>query len=442
MSARATFILWALTATLASADCACSSKRAPAPLTGDEASEDPTEEQFETPAQEAAEEALETGGNAGAGASVSVGGFQGGPGGSSFGGVPAGGVGNSTGAGGGAIAGASGASPGGAAGVANGGTSAVVGAGGAGNAGGFSSDGGSPAAGGSGPVTYPMLTASSFGAPTRIASTTAFTLAEGPLWDPCEHRLLFADVSASKIYSLTSSGQLSTFASNTGNTNGIAFDKDGSLILAQMVPPGHVSRRDKSGTITPLEPPGSRLHTPDDVTVRSDGVIYFTDGSFPPTGTAILTPLPVYALLPGAATLSNGGSVAGPNGVELSPDEKTLYVDAYFQGAVVKYSVNPDGTLTKGATLVGGLTNPDSLCLDAAGNLYVGVSTGLAVIRPDGSRVGLIPVPSAQGVTNCTFGGDDGKTLYITAWTALFHVDAVPIPGLEWMVNRKKLGCM
>jgi gluconolactonase len=320
---------------------------------------------------------------------------------------------------------------------------AVGAAGGPPGVGGASNGGGGGLSGAGGTVMYPPIAASQLGMPTRVAATTALTLAEGPLWDPCAHRLLFADVTASKIYSLAIDGGVSVFASNTGNTNGIAFDIDGSLILAQMGgAPGHISRRDKMGTITPLEPAGTRLHTPDDVVVRSDGAIYFTDGDFPPIGSIDLAPLPVYVLKHGATTLSNGGSVPGPNGVELSPDEKTLYVDSYNQGAVIQYAVAPDGSITKGAALATGLTNADSLCVDAAGNLYVGVSTGLQVLRPDGSKVALIRIQSTQGVTNCEFGGDDGKTLYITAWTTVWQITGMPIPGLQWSVNRVRLGCM
>ena len=298
-------------------------------------------------------------------------------------------------------------------------------------------------AGDSEPTTYPMLDAAQLGRPTSIQSSTRFTLAEGPLWDPCAHRLLFVDVSASIIYELTSNGTIGVVARNTSNANGLAWDVDGSLILAQMGGnPGHIARRKPDGTIQTIEPAGSRLHTPDDVIVRSDGTIYFSDGQFPPIGTVNLGPLPVYALKPGGSMLLNGGTVTGPNGVELSPDEKTLYVDSYFGGSVVKFAIADDGSLTKGAALATGLVNPDSLCLDAAGNLYVGVSTGLQVLRPDGSRVGLIPVPTTQGVTNCAFGGDDGKTLYITAWTALWEITGMPIPGLEWSVSRKRLHCM
>ncbi len=296
------------------------------------------------------------------------------------------------------------------------------------------------------PVTYPPLNPAQIGTPAQIQSTRAFSLAESPLWDPCGHQLLFVDVVASNIYSLKADGAITVFASNTNNANGIAFDVNGSLILAQMGGrPGHIARLDRTGKITRIDPPapgGAPLHTPDDVIVRSDGTIYFTDGDFPPIGSIDLSLLPVYGFKPGAAMLSNYGTVAGPNGIELSPDEKTLYVDAYFGGSVVTYSVAPDGTLAKGPTFASGLSNPDSLCLDAAGNLYVGVSAGLQVFRPDGTKVALIPVPSTQGTTNCTFGGQDGKTLYISAWTKLLKVENMPIPGLDWVVNRKRLGCM
>jgi gluconolactonase len=301
---------------------------------------------------------------------------------------------------------------------------------------------GQSAAGSAGSVSFPTLDISTLAAPTKITtSPTTLTLAEGPLWDPCGNRLLFSDVSKSTIYALSSADELSVFANDTRNANGLAFDLDGSLILAQMGQPGHVARLDKTGQMTTLDPAGSALHTPDDVIVRSDGTIYFSDGDFPPTGGGTLGPLPVDGFKPGAMTLQNGGTVRGPNGVELSPDEKTLYVDAYSEGSVVKFDIADDGTLTKGSTLVSGLSGPDSLCVDEAGNLYVGVRKGLQVLAPDGTKLGVIAVQASQGVTNCAFGGDDGKTLYITAWTTLWKLPGMPIAGLEWRKNREHLAC-
>jgi len=321
---------------------------------------------------------------------------------------------------------------------------AIMGAAGSGSGGSAAGSGGMPGTGGmTGPVSYPMLDGAMIGSPTQVMLTTAVTLAEGPTWDPCGHQVLFVDVNASTIYALSNTGAQTVFMSNTSNANGIAFDPtDGSLVLAQMGgAPGHVARRDKSGMVHQIDPAGSMLHTPDDVVVRSDGTIYFTDGDFPPIGTINFSALPVYQIPPGTMMLVNGGTLMGPNGIELSPDEKTLYVDAYFGGQVIKFDVAADGKLTKGAAVASGLTNPDSLCLDAAGNLYVGVSTGLQVLRPDGSMVKLIPITSSQGVTNCTFGGDDGKTLYITAWTTVWKVTGMPIPGLDFVNNTARIKC-
>jgi gluconolactonase len=363
-----------------------------------------------------------------------------------------------------ATAGASGRAATGMAGATGGSIARDSGAGGGGMDGGASNaagtgtaDGASNTAGAGGatdPLTYPALDPAAIGTPVQIAN--GFGLAESPVWDPCEHQLLFSDVQGGGgrgvINALGADGNVSVVMMNTANTNGFAYDIDGSLILTQMGgKPGHVARRDLTGTVTVIDPAGSMLHTPDDVVVRSDGTIYFSDGDFCPIGTLLgyLSALPVYMIKPGTSTLVNVGTTTGPNGIELSPDEKVLYVAGYGNGTLSAFDVADDGTPTKRATpLVSGLTDPDSLCLDAAGNLYLGVSSGLQVLRSDGTKVKLIPITAPAGsctkagVTNCTFGGDDGKTLYITTWTTLFKIDAMPIPGLDWIVGKQRAKCM
>jgi gluconolactonase len=311
---------------------------------------------------------------------------------------------------------------------------------------------GTGAAGTGSPMTYPMLDASAIGKPSQVAM--GFTLAESPVWDHCGKQLLFVDVEASTIHTLSTDGKVGVFAKNTNYANGIAFDLDGSLLLAQMGGSnghGALARRDAAGMVTVLadkDPAGMPLHTVDDVVVGSDGAIYFSDGDFAHgstyTSLGYNAQLPVYALKPGTGmrTLLKGDTVSGPNGIELSPDEKTMYVDGFGEGTVWKFTIGADGTPKKGAALTRGLSNPDSLCLDAAGNLYVGVSSGLQVLRPDGTKVTVIPVTSAKGVTNCSFGGDNGTTLYVTAWTGVWKVDNMPIPGLDWVVNKTRQKCM
>ena len=85
--------------------------------------------------------------------------------------------------------------------------------------------------------------------------------------------------------------------------------------------------------------------------------------------------------------------------------------------------------------LITDLTSPDSMCLDLAGNVYIGVSTGIQVVRQDGSKVALLRVGS--NTTNCAFGGPDGKTLFITAWSKLLSLENMPVPGLAWAQDKR-----
>lgn len=204
---------------------------------------------------------------------------------------------------------------------------------------------------------------------------------------------------------------------------------------------GRITRIEHDGKITVLAdraPGGGTLNTSDDLVLRSDGTIYFSDPIIP-NGDSIVVSIflkPVYRLDPGASVPKEVAAALVPNGVELSPDEKTLYVGAFLGGEVLRFDVAADGSLSKQRVFLPNLNNPDSMCLDAAGNVYVGVNEGLAVAYPDGTPVKLIRMLTAQGVTNCGFGGEDGKTLYITAWNSLWAIHDMPIPGLDWTINQ------
>jgi gluconolactonase len=199
---------------------------------------------------------------------------------------------------------------------------------------------------------------------------------------------------------------------------------------------------------------GAAMHASDDLAILSDGTIYFTDPEFAhgPCNSALtcndlVGRLPIYsATTDGTVTLE--GMTTGPNGVDSSPDEKTLYVDSYFGGVTMRFTIGSDHHLTAGDPLASGLSYPDSMCVDDAGNIYVGVREGVAIFKPDGTPVTTISVPQVAlppstrtGVTNCGFGGEDGKTLYITGWTTLWRVDNVPIPGHDWVLNKKNKSC-
>jgi gluconolactonase len=293
------------------------------------------------------------------------------------------------------------------------------------------------------PELFPTLEAAQIGVPMRLVAN--HELAEGPLWDHCRKKLLFTDVEHKAIHTIEPDGTIGMFRMDTNFTNGLAFDMSGRLVQAEMGgrDGGRVTRIEKDGTLTVLAdktPRGAQLNTTDDLIVRSDGTIYFSDPIIPhgPSATVSITGKPLYRIpagMPGTVILEDTLSL--PNGVDLSPDEKVLYVAEFLGGAVARFDVAADGSLSGRKTFLGGLTNPDSMCVDAAGNVYIGVSQGLVIARPDGMRVKTVSMQTNNGVTNCEFGGEDGKTLYITAWASVWKIENMPIPGLVWTVNKR-----
>lgn len=305
--------------------------------------------------------------------------------------------------------------------------------------------------GGTSPSTpaYPPLEASQLkGMP--VAVVKGFSLAEGALWEHCTGTLLFTDVDVARVHRLTPPSMVTLLHSDTNYANGLAFDPTGALWRAEMGggPEGsRVARVDASGVrevSIDKTATGGAFHNPDDLVFRSDGTLYFTDPTFEhgPHGADSLFNRPIYRVTPEAQGFKviKETEFPGPNGIELSPDEKTLYISSYHGDELASYSIAPDGSLSNRKSLRKGLNHADSLCVDIAGNLYVGIDKGLRVLRADGSIVGTIPVASPDGVTNCEFGGDDGKTLYITAWTTIWKIEGLPYPGAQWH-RHKDLPC-
>jgi gluconolactonase len=291
--------------------------------------------------------------------------------------------------------------------------------------------------------SFPAITGAMFGTPTLIAAD--YELSEGPLWDPCEERLLFSDVNARRIYAYTPGAKATVYVERTNYVNGMIFDREGGLLLAEMGGGygGRITRmgRDKQvEVLVDRDPNGNRLRTSDDLTLHSNGTIYFSDpeithGLFVSLSVA---PSPFYRLSPGPAgmrSIVKEGQGRGTNGIRLTRDMKTLLVSEYSAGKLSKYTVLPDGSVEDAGDLITDLTSPDSMCLDLAGNVYIGVSTGIQVVRQDGSKVALLRVGS--NTTNCAFGGPDGKTLFITAWSKLLSLENMPVPGLAWAQDKR-----
>lgn len=257
-----------------------------------------------------------------------------------------------------------------------------------------------------------------------------FTFTEGPQWIEADGTLLFSDIDGNTIHRLTPPAAISTYRMPSNNSNGLAVDQEGRLLAAE-----HGARRVSVATLGQAEVTlveryqGQRLNSPNDLVVRSDGTIYFTDPPYGLGNRQREVPFNgVYRIdRMGDLTAEWEGPLSSrPNGLALSPDEQVLYV-ADTVGLVRAYDVLASGALANERIFVPNLGGPDGMAVDTAGNLYVTASAGVAVYGPDGHAFGVIPVPRQPA--NCAFGGADHRTLYITARQGLYRV-ALSIPGL------------
>lgn len=251
-----------------------------------------------------------------------------------------------------------------------------------------------------------------------IAEGYGFT--EGPQWMVGAGVLLFTD--RYRIYQLEGDEEITTFRYPSDNANGLAVDPEGRLIAAE-ADTRRLTRTEHDGTITPIAElfEGARLNQPNDLAVRSDGTIYFTDPLFADYP-AELDFRGVFRVAPtGQLTAERRGDVTeAPNGLVLSPDESRLYVANYNADLVWRFDVATDGSLSDVMTFVTTGDGPDGMAVDFAGNLFVSTRAGIEVYAPDGTMWGVIGVPRVPA--NCAFGGADGRTLYITAREGIYRV--------------------
>jgi gluconolactonase len=247
---------------------------------------------------------------------------------------------------------------------------------------------------------------------------------EGPQWMPDDGVLLFTDQGHDTIYQVAADGKITVFRMPSNYSNGLAIDPEGRLIAAER-DARRVTRTESDGTVTTIAERfhGALLNQPNDIVVRSDGTIYFTDPTFGDAAAqAELDFRGIFRIAPdgGLTAERRGDTSESPNGLALSPDESLLYVTNYAADLVWVMDVAADGTLSEARTLVTTGDGPDGMAVDNAGNLFVATGSGIEVFSPDGARWGVIPVPRIPA--NCAFGGADGRTLFITAREGLYLV--------------------
>lgn len=257
-----------------------------------------------------------------------------------------------------------------------------------------------------------------------------FEFTEGPVWH--DGALLFSDIPANTVYRWTPDDGTEVFMEPSGHANGLAVDSSGGVLLAQH--DGAVAHRGADGATTMLAEAygGRRLNSPNDLTVADDGTVYFTD---PPYGVdeenRELSFSGVYRLSPDGTLTLLTKEFSRPNGICLSPDESTLYINDSEQTVIRAYDVTEGGGIANGRQFAAptdadaeGTT--DGMKVDRNGNLYTTGPGGIWVYAPDGTQLARIAVPKAP--TNVAFGGPDRSILYITARPHVYRVP-VNVPG-------------
>jgi gluconolactonase len=282
----------------------------------------------------------------------------------------------------------------------------------------------------------------------RVATGTLW--AEGPVWLADRRVVRYSDIPNNRILEFhEDTGELTVYSDQAAYSNGRTLDLDGTVI--QCSHGRRAVERDVDGRITPIVTTwrGVRLNSPNDVVVKSDGTIWFTDPSYgierPGEGHAGELEYGdhyVFRFEPATGQLDPVViDIEQPNGLAFSPDEKILYVADSRRRHVRAYDMLPNGTTAlETSRLFVDLAGPepgvpDGIKVDTHGNLYSGGSGGLYIMDSKGKKLGRI-VHGDPATTNLAFGGEDWRTLYFTSRSTLFSVN-VKIPGVPVPAKKR-----
>lgn len=278
------------------------------------------------------------------------------------------------------------------------------------------------------PLVSPSISNPLDGVGTVLRIGSDFGFLEGPVYRPSDNSLYFSDIPKETIFRRQADGTIEVFRENQP-TNGLVFDEQNGLLVATHGGRS-LTRIDEFGEVAVLADnyEGDLLNSPNDIALHSNGDVYFTD---PPygidTSTSEVGCAGVYRLTVDGK-LSRfwcNGIETRPNGIALSPNQDRLYVSFTLSGQILSWTLNSDGSVGEVGTFAETAGSADGMVVDGAGNLYVASVVGIEVFSSDGVRWGEISIP--EQVTNCTLGGPNGKTLFITGKTALYSVELMSI---------------
>jgi gluconolactonase len=261
--------------------------------------------------------------------------------------------------------------------------------------------------------------ASSFAGIERLA--TDFGFVEGPVWSK-DGFLIFSDIYNSRIMKLAVPDNPAIYRNYTNSANGNTLDAEGRLYSCER-DGRRVTRMEKDGRLTVVasEWQGKRLNSPNDIAVRRDGHIYFSD----PASKAVLELQEigfngVYHVTPQGAISLITSKMKRPNGVAISPGGRTLYVADSEERKILAYDLDANGNASRERVFVSGIEGtPDGFRVAENGNLYIACK-GIAVYTPLGKLIRMIEFPETPA--NCAFGDKDLLTLYVTARTSVYRM--------------------
>jgi gluconolactonase len=286
-------------------------------------------------------------------------------------------------------------------------------------------------------------------APVRQLGS-GFQFTEGPIWHPLEHFLLFSDMPGDVRRRWDQSG-IREVMRPANKCNGMTYDADLNLIVCEHATSTLVRERpDGRREVLASHFEGRELNSPNDVVVKSDGAIYFSDpwyGRMPVYGVERPRQLGfqgVYRVPPGGGApqlLVERTLFEQPNGLCFSPDEKRLYINDTVQQLIRVFDVEPNGLISNGRVFASGIVSslepgvPDGMKCDASGNIWVCGPGGVWVYAPTGALIGKVRVPELVG--NLTWGGPDFRTLFLTATHSVYAVETKVGPRNEPYMRGK-----